>query len=59
MWVMFPMQQVIKNFFATIPNYPVQDGSSLSASKIGYNTPKNAKAMEAHKKLEALSRPGT
>ena len=58
MWVMFPMQQVIKNFFATIPDYPFQAGSSLSASNIGYNTLKNAKAMEALKKLKALARPG-
>ena len=58
MWVMVPMQQVIKNFFATIPDYPFQAGSSLSASNIGYNTLKNAKAMEALKKLKALARPG-
>ena len=58
MWVMVPMQQVIKNFFATIPDYPFQAGSSLSASNIDYNTLKNAKAMEALKKLEAIARPG-
>ena len=58
MWVMVPMQQVVKNFFATIPDYPFQAGSSLSASNIGYNTLQNAKAMEALKKLEAIARPG-
>ena len=58
MWVMVPMQQVIKNFFANIPDYPFQAGASLSASNIDYNTLKNAKAMEALKKLEAIARPG-
>jgi arylsulfatase A-like enzyme len=58
MWVMVPMQQVIKNFFATIPDYPFQAGSSLSASNIGYGTLERAKAMEALKKLEAFSFPG-
>ncbi len=57
MWVMVPMQTVLKNFFATIPNYPFQPGSSLSAGNIGYQTLENAKAMEALKKLEALSFP--
>lgn len=59
MWVMFPMQQVIENFFATIRDFPFQAGSSLSASNIVYNTLKNAKVMEALRKLEVLSRPGT
>jgi arylsulfatase A-like enzyme len=58
MWVMVPMQQVIKNFFVTIPDYPFQAGSSLSASNIGYGTLERAKAMEALKKLEAFSFPG-
>lgn len=53
-----PMQTVVKNFFATIPDYPFQPGSSLSASNIGYQTLVEAKAMEALKKLEAFSFPG-
>ena len=58
MWVMVPMQQVIKDFFGTIPDYPFQPGSSLSASNINYDTLTKAKAMEALKKLDAISRPG-
>jgi arylsulfatase len=58
MWVMVSMQQVIKNFLKTIPDYPFQEGSSLSASNIGYDTLKKAKAMEALKKLNALTFPG-
>jgi arylsulfatase A-like enzyme len=58
MWVMVPMQEVIKNFFMTIPDYPFQAGSSLSAGNIGYQTLEKAGAMESLKKLEALSRPG-
>ena len=58
MWVMVPMQTVIREFFATIPEYPFQAGSSLSASGIGYGTLERAKAMEALKQLEALTMPG-
>jgi arylsulfatase len=38
MWIMVPMQQVIKNVFVTIPDYPFQAGSSLSVSNVGYGT---------------------
>jgi arylsulfatase len=58
MWVMVPMQTVIRDFFSTIEDYPFQPGSSLSASGIGYQTLEKAKAMEALKQLEAITRPG-
>ena len=58
MWVMVPMQTVLKKFFSTIPDYPFQAGSSLSASNIGYQTLEQAAAMKALKKLEALTFPG-
>jgi len=57
MWVMVPMQEVIKGFFVTIPEYPFQAGASLTVSDIGYGTLEKAKAMEALKKLEAVTLP--
>jgi hypothetical protein len=55
---MVPMQTVIKDFFGTIEGYPFQPGSSLSASGIGYQTLEKAQAMDALKKLEAITIPG-
>jgi arylsulfatase len=54
MWVMVPMQMVIKNFFATIPDYPFQAGSSLSVSNIGYVTIRQQKALQRLEKMEEL-----
>jgi hypothetical protein len=36
----------------TIPDYPFQEGSSLSAGNINYGTLKQMKAMEMLKELE-------
>jgi len=58
MWVMVPMQQVIQNFFATIPDYPFQAGAALSVGDIGYGTLEKAKALESLRQMEALTRPG-
>lgn len=58
MLVMVPMQTVIKDFFSTIEGHPFQEGASLSVGNIGYETLKKAKALEALKKLEALTFPG-
>ena len=51
MWLFVPAQQELGKFFATIPEYPFQEGSSLSASNIGYNTLKAQKAMGDLEKL--------
>ena len=40
-----------RKFFTTIPNFPFQEGSSLSAGNINYNS---LKAMKALKMLEEL-----
>jgi arylsulfatase A-like enzyme len=50
MWIFVPIQQKVKEFLATIPGYPFQPGSTLSASNINYNTLKFQKIM---KKLES------
>jgi arylsulfatase len=55
MWVMVPMQTVIKNFFATIPGYPFQTASSLSAGSIGYATLREQEALERLQKIETIT----
>ena len=54
MWVMVPMQQVIKNFFSTIPDYPFQAGSSLSVQNVGYGTLQQKEAIEKLKTMESI-----
>lgn len=54
MWVMVPMQNVIKAFFATIPDYPFQAGSSLSVSNVGYATLRQQEAIERLRDMESI-----
>ena len=54
MWIMVPMQQVIKNFFVTIPDYPFQAGSSLSVSNVGYGTLQQKEALKRLKEMETI-----
>jgi len=51
MWLFVPVQGKLGEFFRTIPDYPFQEGSSLSAAGINYNS---LKAMKAMKMLEEL-----
>jgi arylsulfatase len=46
-------------FLATIPDYPFQEGSSLNAAGINYNTLKAAAALKRLNELETLSLPGS
>ena len=41
-----PAQTYIKKFLATIPDYPFQEGSSLNAAGINYNTLKGSRCPE-------------
>ena len=52
MWLFVPIQGQLQNFFATIPDYPFQEGSSLSAAGINYNSLKAMKAMNMLKELK-------
>ena len=52
MWLFVPVQAKLREFFATIPDYPFQEGSSLSAGGINYNSLKAMKAMNMLKELE-------
>jgi hypothetical protein len=51
MWLFVPLQAAIKDFLVTIPEYPFQMGSSLSATGINYDLFRRADAM---KQLERL-----
>jgi arylsulfatase A-like enzyme len=51
MWIFVPIQDQLRTFFQTISGYPFQEGSSLSAGGINYNS---LKAMKAMKMLEEL-----
>jgi arylsulfatase A-like enzyme len=53
MWLFVPVQAELKKFFLTIPNYPFQEGSNLSAGNINYGT---LKAMKAMKMLDHLEK---
>jgi arylsulfatase A-like enzyme len=53
MWLFVPVQAKLAEFFKTIPGYPFQEGSSLSAGGINYNS---LKAMKAMKMLEELEK---
>ena len=52
MWLFVPIQQKLKEFFSTISDYPFQEGSSLSAGGINYNSLKAMKAMNMLEELE-------
>jgi arylsulfatase A-like enzyme len=46
MWLFVPLQQSIKEFLVTIPQYPFQMGSSLTVSGINYDLFRRADAMQ-------------
>ena len=52
MWLFVPIQDEIQKFFATIPDYPFQEGQSLNAAGINYTS------LKAKKILEQLKRGG-
>jgi arylsulfatase len=46
MWLFVPIQDKMKDFFMTIPQYPFQEGMALNAGNINYNTLKAAQALK-------------
>ena len=50
-------KEYIKNFLATIPQYPFQEGSSLNAAGINYQSLKVAGALKRLEEIESLSPP--
>jgi arylsulfatase len=55
MWLFVPIQQKIGEFLGTIPQYPFQEGASLSAAGIDYRSLKAYKAMQL---LDQLTKQG-
>jgi arylsulfatase len=56
-WLFVPVQQKLKDFLGTLPEFPFQEGSSLNAANINYTTLKAAAALKRLKELESLSPP--
>ena len=57
-WLFVPVQQKLKAFLTTLPEFPFQQGSSLNAANINYTSLQAMQAMNRLKELETLSRPG-
>ena len=58
MWLFVPVQARLKNFLVTIPAYPFQQGGSLNAAGINYQSLRAADALKRLTKIESLGRPG-
>jgi len=56
-WLFVPVQAKVKQFLVTIPQYPFQEGSSLNAAGINYQTLKAAEALKRLHELESLQSP--
>ena len=52
MWLFVPVQAELKKFFSTIQAFPFQEGSSLNAGHIDYNTLKRMKALKMLDELD-------
>jgi arylsulfatase len=57
LWLFVPIQEQVKAFLMTIPQYPFQEGSSLNAAGINYQTLKAAQALKRLQEIESLSSP--
>ena len=57
-WLFVPVQQKLGAFLRTLPEYPFQQGSSLNAAGINYDSLKAMQAMKRLKELETLAPPG-
>jgi arylsulfatase len=57
MWIFVPIQSVIKEFLMTVPDYPFQKGSSLSAAGINYGLFEKMEALKRLEQLETIARP--
>jgi arylsulfatase len=56
-WLFVPIQAKVKQFLATIPQYPFQQGSNLNAANINYMTLKAAEALKHLQDMETFSSP--
>jgi len=56
-WTFVPIQNQIKTFLMTIPQFPFQEGGSLSAGGINYQSLKAAAALKRLQEIETLGVP--
>ena len=56
-WLFVPVQQKLGAFLSTLPDFPFNQGSSLNAAGINYNSLKAMEAMKKLKQLESLAPP--
>jgi arylsulfatase A-like enzyme len=56
-WLFVPVQQKLGAFLKTLPEYPFQQGSSLNAAGINYDSLKAMQAMKRLNELETLAPP--
>jgi arylsulfatase len=56
-WLFVPVQEKLKAFLSTLPEFPFQQGSSLNAAGINYNSIQAMQAMQRLKQLETLPAP--
>ena len=56
-WLFVPVQEKLKAFLTTLPEYPFQQGSSLNAANIDYTSLQGMQAMKRLKELESLPAP--
>ncbi|WP_424931959.1 sulfatase-like hydrolase/transferase [Amaricoccus macauensis] len=52
MWTFVPVQNYVKEFFSTIPDYPYEMGGSLTAANLGYQTLQNQQYLERLQNVE-------
>ena len=57
MWLFVPIQEKLKEFVATIHDFPFQTGASLNAAGFGYNTLRTQDAMQRLRQVESFSVP--
>jgi hypothetical protein len=56
-WLFVPVQQKLKEFLTTLPDYPFQQDSSLNAAGVNYNSLQAMQALKHLKELESLPAP--
>ena len=54
MWLLVPVGNLVRSFFADFEKYPYQAGSALNAGNISYNTLRTKEAMKRLSQVENL-----
>ncbi len=57
-WLFIPVEQKLKAFLLTLPDFPFQRGSSLNAAGLNHNSLQAMQAMKRLRQLESLAPPG-